>query len=380
MNNWREHRTKALESARRVVVKVGSAVLTTQQGLNLRIISRLVDQLAALHDKGLDIILVSSGAVAAGRSRISLDRDMTIGCKQAASAVGQSRLMHEYDETFARYGKITAQVLLTRDDFRDRARFLNAKNTVAKLLEWRVIPVVNENDTVTSDELKFGDNDTMAGLVLSLVKTDLLINLTTAGGVFTENPMENPKAKRLDCIKDIACLDLEQLCSGKTDAGSGGMYSKLLSAKRVAQLGVPTVILSGDHPLTFERLFSGEDIGTWIMPQEKTISRRKFWLAYHDQPCGRIVVDRGAALALTAKGKSLLPAGITSVEGKFASGDLVSISTGEGRAIGVGLTNYTSSGLLKVMGKNSKEIQSIFGDGHDPEAIHRDNMLINAAV
>lgn len=374
-----EHRQSVLKSARRVVVKVGSAVLTNSEGLDLRVVNRLADQLAALHDKGVDIVLVSSGAVAAGRGLVAGELKGLPG-RQAASAIGQSRLMHAYDEAFERYGVVSAQILLTRDDLRNRTRFLNARNTFASLLGQRVIPIVNENDTVAVQELKFGDNDSLASLVVNLVQADLLINLTSAAGVFDANPDRDPHAKALKSIENIACLDLDTTCDGKTTVGTGGMYSKLMSARRVAQLGIPTLVVSGKERFVLDRIFSGEELGTWVLPEEHKISRRKFWIAYNNTPDGSVTVDPGAARAVLEHGKSLLPAGIRSVEGDFESGALVKILDESGDMIGVGLSNYSASDLQKVQGHRSEDISKVLGHCNYEEAIHRDNMLIDAAV
>ncbi len=379
-------RREAMQKARRVVVKVGSAILTNASGLDPRAVNRLADQLAALHDRGLDLVLVSSGAVSAGRGFMrglssSASPELSdLPGRQAASAIGQSRLMHEYDEAFGRYGKATAQVLLTRDDLKNRQRFLNARNTMERLLDWRVIPIVNENDTVAVAELEFGDNDTLASLTIDLIQADLFVNLTSADGVFDSNPDQNPEARCLSCIEDIGALDLERMCNGKTSVGSGGMYSKLRAARRAAQLGVPSLIVSGRTPFVLEKVFDGEELGTWIPAGERPVSHRKFWLAYHADPVGEIGVDAGAARALTGGGKSLLPAGVTSVEGRFAKGALVRIAGPEGKALGVGLTNYSAADLRKIMGRKTSEIACILGQAPYPEAVHRDNMLLDAAL
>ncbi len=380
MDDWQMQRRQVLARAKRVLIKVGSAVLTSVDGLDQRVIVRLADQMAALHDRGLDLVLVSSGAVAAGRAVIAkLRLDAHLPEKQAASAIGQSRLMHAYDEAFERFGKVTAQILLTRDDLRSRARFLNARHTFQTLLSWRAIPIVNENDSVAVQELKFGDNDSLASLLLNMVEADLFINLTSARGVFDDNPDENPQARCLECIADILALDPGKLCRGKTGAGSGGMYSKLLAARRAAQLGVPTLIVSGTEKFSLEKVFDGEMLGTWVVPQEKSISRRKFWLAYNQEPDGDVWVDEGAVRALQQGGKSLLPAGIRKVDGNFGAGALVRIMTPEGRSLGVGLSNYKAAELRRVMGCKSSEITAVLGQCMYPEAIHRDNMLLDAA-
>lgn len=374
-------RLEILREAKRIVVKIGSAVLTTGEGINLGLICRIADQLSTLHERGVDIVLVSSGAVAAGKGAMKNKIDLhDLPARQAASSIGQSRLMHEYDETFRRFGLITSQVLLTRDGLQSRKRFLNARNTLSRLLEWRVIPIINENDTVSIQELKFGDNDTLASLILNVVEADLFINLTSAAGVFDKNPDQHPDAKPLSIIENISELDLETMCDGKTAAGTGGMFSKMRAARRAAQLGVPTLIMSGHERMIIERVFAGEEIGTWIVPENKSVSRRKFWLAYNNEPEGDIVVDSGAEKALQKKGKSLLPAGILEVRGNFESGSLIRILSNEGHPFGAGITNYSSCDLERIKKHQSCEIEKILGNCNYSEAIHRDNMLIDAAI
>jgi glutamate 5-kinase len=378
--NRRQERTKAIDRARRVVVKVGSAVLTTDSGLNTVVVEGLADQIATLHGRGLDIVLVSSGAVAAGRPVICNHRNSTgMPDKQAAAAVGQSRLMHAYDQAFKRHDIVTAQILLTRDDLGSRRRFLNARNTFATLLDWRVVPIVNENDTVVVQELEYGDNDHISSLLLNLVEADLYINLTSARGVYAQSPDCTVNPDCLEYIEEIASLDVEAMCGCKTTVGSGGMLSKLLAARRAAQLGVPTLILSGKESRSLVRAFEGEALGTWVVPEEKKISRRKFWMAYNTRPTGEITLDPGAVRALTELGKSLLPAGVTSAPGNFQRGALVRILSQDGAPLGVGLTNYKAADLRRIMGKKTKEIEPILGY-HYNEAVHRDNLLLDAAV
>ncbi len=379
-----QEKTDILENVKCLVIKVGSAVLTDEEGLSVRAISRLVDQIAILHDKGLDIILVSSGAVAAGRKRL-LERGITLKAndlpsKQAASAIGQCMLMHEYDNAFSRFGKTAAQVLLTRDDMQNRERFLNTRNTLQRLLEMRVIPIINENDTVAVQELKFGDNDTLSAMAVDITGADLSINLTSAQGVFDKNPDKNPEAKILSCLENIANLDLEKMCDGKTCVGTGGMYSKLRAARRVAQLGVTTIIASGQIPFVLDKIFAGEAIGTWVLAEKKKVSHRKFWLAYHTDPEGDIFVDKGAEKVLISKGSSLLSIGVTAIEGTFSAGALVRIMSAKNELIGVGLSNYDSEELALIKGKNSKEIEDILGAAPYEEVIHRDNLFLDAAL
>ncbi len=379
--DWREQRRRILEKAKRVIVKVGSAVLTSAKGLDERVVNRLADQIAGLHDRGLEIVLVTSGAVAAGRC--VLGPEQAAGCmvhKQAASAVGQSRLMHSYDEAFGRYGKITAQVLLTKDDLRSRERFLNARNTMCRLLDWRVIPIVNENDTVAVQELKFGDNDALSSMVANLIGADVIINLTSAAGVFDDNPLENPNARFVPCIEDISDLNLPSMCRGKTGAGTGGMLSKLMAARRAARIGVPTLIVSGQEKFVLERVFNLEELGTWIASTQKMLSGRKFWLAYHLDPAGSLVVDDGAARALKTKGCSLLAAGISEIEGNFGMGALVKIVSLGGETVGVGLSNFKAAELRKIRGLSSAEIERVLGPCPHQEVVHRDNLVLDDAL
>lgn len=379
--NMQAQRQDSIQKARRIIIKIGSAVLTTDKGLDLRVVNRLADQCASLHDRGLEIMLVTSGAVAAGRSMLEPER--LSGCmthKQAASAIGQSRLMHAYDEAFERYGKITAQVLLTKDDLRSRERFLNARNTVCQLLDWKVIPIANENDTVAVQELKFGDNDALSALVANLIGADLIINLTSADGVFDDNPLENPDARFVAHIDNIDSCNLSAMCRGKTGAGTGGMLSKLMAARRAARIGVPTLIVSGKQKFILDRVFQGEDLGTWVAPTGKTLSGRKFWLAYHLDPAGVLTVDEGAAQALQTKGKSLLAAGIAQVDGNFGVGALVKIIGPDLATVGVGLSNFKAAELRKIQGRSSQEIEHILGPCPHREVIHRDNLVLDSAL
>lgn len=379
--DWRQERATVLAEARCVVVKVGSAVLTNESGIDPSVIDNLAAQLSALQDSGKRVVLVSSGAVAAGRGALRGCREMTgLPHKQAASAIGQSRLMHYYDKAFAKYGHLTAQVLLTRDDLRHRERFLHARNTFHALLDWDVIPVVNENDTVAVQELKFGDNDNLASLLLNIVEADLFVNLTSASGVYAGDPSTDPNAAIIECIEDAHALDLDAMCGAKTTVGTGGMYSKLMAASRSAQLGVPTLILSGRQEGILSRAFAGESVGTWVRPERRIISRRKYWLAYQSDPAGTVTVDDGAAKALTTKGSSLLPGGISAVLGDFDAGALIRITNQQGTVLAVGLSNYSSTDLQKIQGHKRHEVAAILGDAHYPEVVHRDNMLLDAVV
>lgn len=391
MENWQAKRDAALESCGCVVVKVGSAVLSDGDRLNMGVLEQLVEQLVALQrGEGLGnghprrVVLVSSGAVAAGRVALSAQQTYArrsaatdLAARQATASIGQSRLMHLYDQAFSQHGVIMSQVLLTRDDLSCRSRFLNIRNTFSALLDWAVIPVVNENDTVSVNELKFSDNDNLASLLLNTVEADLFVNLTTIGGVLSANPQTCPDAGIMPVIEQVRELDLAELCGGKTTLGTGGMYSKLLSASRAAQLGVPTLILPGRTANIIPRAFSGETIGTWVCPEEHPVSRRKYWLAYQSDPQGVVEVDAGAAEAVQAHGKSLLPGGVAQVNGDFDAGALVSIAH-NGHTIAAGLSNYAANDLRDIMGLSRLQIAAKLGDAHYPEVVHRDNMLVNS--
>lgn len=384
--DWRKEKQQHIVNSKRVVVKVGSAVLASGEGLDLDRVERLAAEIALLQDTGREVILVSSGAVAAGRGVMRASRAITTTAlpdKQAAAAIGQSRLMHAYDQAFAARGKISAQVLLTRDDLRSRQRFLNARNTFATLLDWGAIPVVNENDTVAVSELKFGDNDNLAGLLLNLTGADLFVNLTSAQGVFDADPGVNPDARIMECIEDVQGLDVNALCGAKTSLGSGGMRSKLRAACRAAQLGVATYIVPGREEGILGRVFDAPDaaLGTWVRPSQKAIPSRKFWLAYNADPTGELAIDQGAVKALLKGGKSLLPAGVAAVAGNFGQGALVAIVGPDGETVGVGLCNYSAAELRRVMGKSLASCAELLASGASyAEAVHRDNMLLRAAL
>lgn len=383
-------RNASIARANTVVVKVGSAVLTDETGLSAEVIGSLASQIAYIRHaqrgsgQGRKIVLVSSGSVAAGRALLrarGMDgKPNQPWARHALAAIGQSRLMDAWNMAFEPYGALTAQVLLTRDDLRSRTRFQVAAGTFSGLLEWDILPIVNENDTVTVSDLRFGDNDCLASLLVNLVEADLFVNLTSAPGVYASDPAQDPNATLMDCIPCIAQLDIDSLCGQKTAVGSGGMHSKLLAARRVAQLGVPTLILPGRVPDILKNAFAGDSsAGTWICGDEKSIPRRKFWLAYQSEPAGALVVDEGAMRALLYDGRSLLPGGVTEVQGEFADGALVRVSHA-GQNIGVGFCNYDSATLRSICGRKRHEIAAVLGQARYPDAIHRDNLLLDAAI
>ncbi len=381
VSNWRAQRAKVLAEAKHIVIKVGSAVLADKKnGVNAHTVAGLASQFADLVASGRRLVVISSGAVAAGREAITAGYDpASVPHRQAASAIGQSRLMHAYDQELGRRGLAAAQVLLTRDDLESRERYLNLRNTLNTLLDFKAVPIINENDSVAVQELVYGDNDCLAGLLVGVVGADLLVNLTSARGVFAENPDDNPEARHIPCIDNIGALDLDAMCGGKTLLGTGGMHSKLTAARRAAQLGAPTLILCGKEPESLGRAFAGEEEGTWVSPEGRAMSRRKYWLAYNLEPKGELVIDEGAARALTKNGKSLLPAGIVDVRGDFGVGEPVRILQAHGKALGVGLSNYSAPDLRKIKGINSSLIARTLGHASFPEAVHRDNMALEAA-
>lgn len=386
--HWKKERDHALEEAEVLVVKVGSAVISDADGLNHQVIGGLAGQLADLVQPrpgrpARRLLVVSSAAVAAGRSvlrnrRVAADT-AGLSAKQAAAAIGQELVVRAWDDAFHAKGLGTAQVLLTQDDFRVRQRLLNARNTFTELFSWGFVPVVNENDTVSTEGIKFGDNDSLASLLVTLVSADVLINLTSSPGVYAKPPVEGEPQEPVRHIADVSSLDLDAMCGGKTTVGTGGMYSKLLSARRAAQRGVPTLILPGREPDVVSRAFAGEIVGTWVSPNERAIPMRKFWLAYKSAPVGTVEVDEGAAEALMKRGKSLLPGGIRKVEGSFDKGDLIRV-VHAGKSLGVGVSNYTSEEIDRIKGLKRFEVAAILGNAHYPEVVHRDNLLLDAAI
>lgn len=374
-------------AARCIVIKIGSAVLSSGASLDIAAINSLAGQIANVRSLAQDrrVVVVSSGAVAAGRA-VMAARGRPVGstaqtAKQALAAIGQPELMRAWSEAFAPLGITIAQALLTRDDFRMRDRFQHAADAFSEMLAWGILPIINENDTVAVHELRFGDNDTLASLLVNLVHADLFINLTSAPGVFAANPDQEPDAAVMPVIEDIAALDIAKLCGAKTEAGSGGMHSKLLAARRVSQLGVPTLILPGKKAGVLARAFEPDcpAEGTWVCPAAKAIPRRKFWMAYQSEPEGTVEIDAGAAEALIHKGRSLLPGGITRVKGSFAKGALIRIEH-DSEMLGVGFSNYSSKDLELIHHRRRHEIAAILGDANYPDVIHRNNMLLDAAL
>lgn len=365
-----------MTAARRWVVKVGSALLTNDgRGLDAATLAVLADQLVALRSQGCEVVLVSSGAIAAGLVRLNLsERPHEVHLSQAAAAVGQSALVRAYEECLSPHGVTTAQILLSHADVRARDRYLNARSTLSTLLEMGVLPIVNENDTVITDEIRLGDNDTLAALVANLMDADVLLILTDQDGLMDTDPRESPDATLITAA-DVDDPSLDTIAGGSGTLGSGGMATKLRAARLAARSGTATVIANGRGHQVINRVASGEVMGTFLQTQRRPQSARKQWLASLLHPQGKLVLDDGAVLVVAEQGRSLLPVGVTAVTGQFQRGDLVSCVDLEGIERARGLANYNSTEAGALIGKLSSEIESVLGYRGEEEMIHRDNLV-----
>jgi glutamate 5-kinase len=369
---------RALPKVKRLVVKVGSGLISAPgRGLLPDRIGALADELAALTKDGREVVVVSSGAIASGMARLGLTRrPRSIPEKQAAAAVGQSALMWHYEQAFARHGIRVAQVLVTQEDISARPRYLNARNTLQVLLRFRVVPVVNENDTVAVEEIKVGDNDNLAALVAHLVDADLLVILTDVDGLYTGDPRVDPEARRLETV-DAVTEEIERLVwDADGQVSVGGMSTKLEAARKATSSGIPMVIASGRVPGTLRRVLRGEPLGTYFVPRGDRLAGRKRWIAFAVPPQGRLTVDAGARSALVERGKSLLPSGVVEVEGEFHAGEVVSLSAADGKEFARGLTNYDAAELRKIQGAKTKDLEGRLGYKRFDEVIHRDNLVL----
>lgn len=369
---------KDLKQTKRWVIKVGSALVTNSgRGLDHEKIAQWTKQMVALREQGVEVTLVSSGAVAEGMKRLGWrSRPHALFELQAAAAVGQAGLVQAYENAFREHGMGTAQVLLTHDDLADRQRYLNARSTLRHLVSLGVVPVVNENDTVANDEIRFGDNDTLAALVANLVEADLLVILTDQDGLFDKDPRSNPDAK-LVRLAEAGDSSLEEMATGKSGAlGRGGMLTKVVAAQRAARSGAATVIAHGGKEDVLLRLREAEELGTLLVAKQQPLAARKQWLASHLQVAGALVVDDGAAKVLKESGRSLLPVGVVEVQGKFDRGQPVRCIDQQGNEIARGLVNYSSEETDQIKGKVSAKVEEILGYVDEPELIHRDNLVL----
>jgi len=330
-----------------------------------------------LRRQGLEVILVSSGAVAAGKGELGIvGRPPTIPLKQAAAAIGQSRLMRSYKDALRLEKFSVAQVLLTRDDLANRRRYLNARNTLMTLLEYGIIPIINENDTVVVDEIRFGDNDNLSAMVTNLVDAHLLVILSDVDGLFDRDPKHFANARLLPLVERVTDEIEAMAGTHGTDLGTGGMLTKLKAAKRASLYGAATVIVNGRTPEVLSRLFSGEEIGTFFLPARDRLAAKKHWIAFTKKPRGKLLLDDGARRALVERGKSLLPSGISGVDGSFERGDAVRLCALDGTEFAKGVINYSQPELIRIMGKKSAEIESILGYKYGNEVVHRDNLVL----
>jgi glutamate 5-kinase len=367
-----------MAQAQRLVVKVGSSLVTNEgRGIDAQAIATWAAEIAALRDLGREIVVVSSGAVAEGMKRLSwVRRPQSMQDLQAAAAVGQMGLAQVYETEFRRFGLQTAQILLTHEDLADRTRYLNARSTLTRLIELGVIPIINENDTVVTDEIKVGDNDTLAALVTNLIEADALVILTDQAGLYTADPRSHPDARLLSKVK-AGDPRLEAMAGGAGSLiGKGGMLTKVLAARRAASAGAHTIVASGRESKVLQRLAGGEMIGTSFIANTAKLTARKQWIADQLQLRGALVLDAGALKALLRDGKSLLPIGVSEVQGDFARGDVVACVSQAGSEVGRGLINYASSEARRIIGKPSSEIESLLGFVEEPELIHRSNLVI----
>jgi glutamate 5-kinase len=370
-------RKESLANVKRVLIKIGSAVLTGENGLDLQIIEQLVDEIAHFTKQGYQIVIVTSGAIASGKHRMGITGKLkSMPQKQAAAAIGQSRLMRVYSNSFGKYGIFVAQILLTMSDLTDRKRYLNVRNTLSTLIDWGVIPIINENDSVAVDEIKFGDNDHLAAMITNIIDAQLLINLTSTEGLYDQNPTGSKKAKLITLVREFT-EEIESAATEETsDVGLGGMKSKVIAAKTVTSSGIPCLIAPGKKKGVLHDIFAGKEIGTLFLPASEHMSSRKYWIAFTLRSRGKLFLDDGAKMALMEEGKSLLPSGITNVEGDFGIGDPVTCVDAEGAQLAKGLVNYSSSEIKKIMGLKSTKIEQVLGYKDYDEIIHRDNLAV----
>jgi glutamate 5-kinase len=383
-------RKEILKGLKRVVIKVGSSIITKREkrnnewanelnANNVRLLARTIRQVI---DRNCEVVLVSSGAIMAGRERLDLHRaDLSIPEKQACAAIGQSYLMHTYEKKFKKEGIKVAQILLGHDDLRSRKRFLNAKHTMETLLEHKVIPIINENDSVTIDEIKIGDNDTLSATVACLLNAQLLIILSDVDGLLSRDPSSKMGEGDvpIKIIEHVDCITqkIEKLAGGsKNKVTVGGMYTKILAAKQTMSFGIPTLVVNGFDKSIAEKIYKGKSVGTLFWAGRDKIKKRKHWIAHTLKPSGKITIDSGAEKAILSRGKSLLPAGVIKVEGKFEFGNAVRILDEDGKEIARGLVNYNFRDLDSIMGMRTSAVKKIFKDNFYNEVIHRDDLTL----
>ncbi|MGH7802289.1 MAG: glutamate 5-kinase [Thermodesulfobacteriota bacterium] len=371
-------RKALISQAKRVVIKIGSSVLTNEYGeISEGVFDEIAGEISGIKSRGIEPIIVSSGAIAAGMKKLNLGKKpVDISMKQAIAACGQSALMWYYERAFSAFGEKVAQILLTHDALSVRKRFLNARKTLFTLLGMGVIPIVNENDTVAVEEIMLGDNDNLAALVTSLVEADLLVLLTDIEGLYDKDPRNHRGAELITLIEEID-ERIEEIAGetlGRTT--TGGMRTKIEASKTAAAFGVPTIIANGKKPTTLSEIFSGKDVGTLFLPAKEKLKGRKHWIAFTHKPSGEITIDDGAKRAISSSGKSLLPAGIKDVSGEFEVGELVRCVDERGKEVARGLSSYSSDEIRKIAGAKTSEIERILGYKYSDEVIHRDDLVV----
>ncbi len=371
-----------LLNAGRVVVKLGSNVITAKNGLNLEVMASISRQISTLMDRGLEVILVSSGAMAAGLRKMGMaKRPDEIPKRQAVSAIGQTEVMYTYEKEFAKFGKKVSQILLTAEDLNDRERYLNARNALHTLMEWKVVPIINENDTIKVEEIKLGDNDNLAAMIALLLDADFLFILTDIDGLYDKDPRVYPTTAHL--IRRVAAFEEEiEAYAGAIPGtlGTGGMLTKIQAAKKVTSSGIPMIVARGTVPDILLRLFDGEALGTYFLPAGKKLSSRKCWIAHTIKPKGSLILDWGAVRAIKENGKSLLPSGILDVTGNFSQGEAVFLKDPDNNVVGTGLVNYPVDDVRLIRGLKSSQIEACLGAKHYDEVVHRNNLVIRESL
>ncbi len=376
-----EERRQTLSNVKKVLIKIGTGVLLGKDGLDLNVIEQLVDEIAELTKKGYQIVVVSSGAIASGMPWVGVKTYrntllQSIPQKQAAAAIGQGRLMRIYSNAFGKHELVVAQILLSMGDLTDRKRFLNVRNTLSTLMEWRVIPIINENDTVAVDEIKFGDNDDLAAMMANIIGAQLLINLTNTKGLYDRNPAGAKKARLIPLVKEITD-EIEAAATAEADpVGMGGMKSKVIAARKVTAFGIPYIIAPGKIKGILRDIFAGKETGTLFLPMNEHMKSRKYWIAFTLRSRGKLILDDGAKKAIINQGTSLLPSGVIKVEGDFHEGDTVTCVDIDATPLAKGLVNYSSSDINKIKGLKTSRIQQVLGNKPYDEIIHRDNMAV----
>jgi len=378
MTDERPHKRSELRQARRIIVKLGSALLIDDEhGGQSELFKKISKEIAALQKEGCEVILVSSGAIAIGSKQIGVHRKPSdMSERQALAAIGQSRLMRLWSDAFSRDDIVVAQVLLTHEDLRDRKRYLNARNAIESMHAMGAIPIVNENDTVATEEIQLGDNDNLSAQVAALVSADVLIILSIFDGLYDKDPLQHTDATRIPFVEEIDDSVAELGASGMSAVGTGGMATKIQSARAANHFGIPTILASGRREGILRAILDGEDVGTIFLPKNDPVNARKHWIAFTLKSAGKLVVDEGAVRAMNKSGSSLLPSGIVRVNGHFEMGELVEIVDEQGKEIGKGLVRYSSKDIEKISGHRSDEIASILGYKLADVVIHRDDFVV----